>query len=408
MVKLVAPVLFALSILAPAAQADNSGDALPLAVLRIEAAMAAKCLPRLTSADSLLKAHNIKWVQGGSGSKAIVGGLLQEIDRMHGGIFMPFSNFAVDVNEANDIAGRQVFDNKLNMPRIVVAEPDNVALFIHEMGHVLGNSAFKPVKEEFSGNKSQTWYGAYNSFVKTPCHSTQYSKSGWDQKRRNEEFAEVVSGFFTRPQLLKNGSASCKAAYEFLRTRAFPNGEPKCLPVVQKPVTPSQPTTPTTPAQPTSPTTPSQPSTPITPSQPATPAQPTVPAQPIVKDEIVCTESRDDGLTVRNEDLDDFLFSLARGESVVRDEAAGKKQRDVEGQKLDYILIRFADGEGEGWVAERYIRERKLCPGAPAAPENDMPVDEHDDGPAPLNPGAVLQQFPEWPPAPAGFGGKED
>lgn len=400
MVKLLAPLLFSMSILAPAAHADSSGDALPLAVLRIDAAVAAKCLPRLNSPDSLIKAHKIKWVQGEPNSKAVVGGLLQEIDRLHGGIFMPFSNFAVDVNLENDIAGRQVYDNKLNMARIVVAEPENVALFIHEMGHVLGNSAFTPVKAEFAAtNRSQTWYGAYNSFVTKPCNHTQYSKSG--SPRRNEEFAEVVSAFFTRPQLLKNGSAQCRMAYEFLRTRAFPNGEPKCLPVVA-PVLPPKP----------APTTPAPPSTPVTPSQPATPTTPPVAAPttpPIIRDEIVCTENREDTLTVRNEDLDDFLYSLARGESVVRDESAGKKQREVDGKKLDYVYIRFADGEGDGWVAETYIRERKLCPGAPAAPEKMAPIDEHEEPSQPVSPTAPMgkPEFPESPAAPAGFGGDE-
>ena len=200
-----------------------------IAVFRANTAMKASCLPAADQKE-ILQSNDIVftryWDQ--SPSKSIVTRIVNEAQRLNGGIFTPFHSFAVDVDENFRILGQQVYDSDLKKPKVIIQEPTNVSLYAHEMGHIIGNT---PIN-------GGTWYGAYFKAVPNPCHITCYSRSGYDQGRRNEEFAEVASAYLTYPQLLLKGGDSCRRAYQFFRTNIYPKADPSCgkIVVIPKPV----------------------------------------------------------------------------------------------------------------------------------------------------------------------------
>lgn len=356
---------FILMTLASGSAGADDRPSLPLAVLRLDSAVKAQCLPRSIDPAGTFQRHALRWVSGGETAKKIVAGLLEEADRMHGAIFRPFTRFAVEMNENYDIAGRQVFDQRLNMGKIVVAEPSNVALIIHEMGHILGNTRVDHIVDNMRTGGS--WYSFYNSQVPKPCHFTQYAKTGWNNRKRNEEFAEVVSAYFTRPQLLKNSGGSCVQAYNFLKAQAFPKQDPRCLPAlatVPMPL-PRPPEAPQATAAPEA--VPAQPAVAV--DEPAAPplteeAETSSPAP-----EIVCTQG--EGANARNASLDQILFLAARGESVERVLGVEKKTSEYNGESNSFVLVRFPERGTEAWIAESFLRAKNHCELPAAAPSEN-------------------------------------
>lgn len=88
---------------------------------------------------------------------------------------------------------------------------NNTAHLMHELGHRIGHASY-------SGGRS--FYEAYNDLGMS-CHPTRYSKAN-----KREEFAEVFSAFLTHPELLSQGNAGCKRAFNFFTKDVFAkNGE---------------------------------------------------------------------------------------------------------------------------------------------------------------------------------------
>ncbi|MFN7730223.1 MAG: hypothetical protein ACK5P7_13775 [Bdellovibrio sp.] len=200
---------------------ELNGRLVLIATFRKTSAESASCLVRPSYPASVLERYDVKMVGSADGEQTVplVAAILRETERLHGKLFAPFHRMAVDVNANYRILGQQVYDAQLRRAKVIIKESSNLALVAHEMGHIIGNSQ----------QDGRRWYSAYNAAVSTPCHHTWYSSSGWNRGRRNEEFAEVFAAYITHPNLLRGGSASCRQAYEFMRTRIFPNADPACL-----------------------------------------------------------------------------------------------------------------------------------------------------------------------------------
>jgi hypothetical protein len=150
----------------------GSASAQPYAIARIESAESAKCLPRETEGPSAtLDLHEIQLVYGQRDSSNRLASILMEVDRLSENPIPSLKHFAMEIEENYRITGTEVMDLELNMPKIIIKEPDNTALIAHEM----------------------------------------------------------VSAYFTAPWIFNKSGPACRQAYHFFRTQVFTKGEPVCL-----------------------------------------------------------------------------------------------------------------------------------------------------------------------------------
>lgn len=191
----------------------------PQATFVDEQMIAAECLPRPENGQEITRRYDVQWTKwfGNGESPRIVAGLIAEAERLTGRVFMPFARFAVEVDTSFRIRGLQSFDKELGRHKVTVNESGNAALLAHEMGHLIGNSP---------GPEGLTWYRHYFAAVPEACHFTEYAAAGFENGKRNEEFAEVFAAYMTGTKTLR---ARCGEAFKFMRHRLFPKGAPRCL-----------------------------------------------------------------------------------------------------------------------------------------------------------------------------------
>lgn len=161
------------------------------------------------SVDEVLNRNGVRVSKSATGTQklALAKGI-QQLERLSGGPF-PAAKGAM-FNFLNNQSG---YSNQtgsgINM-RGGPGKTANTAYLMHELGHRVGNSGY---------------YSKYKAAVKSPCNVTHYCSIHYSKARyRNEEFGEVFAAFVTHPELLKQGNAACKQAYNWFQNNVFKNG----------------------------------------------------------------------------------------------------------------------------------------------------------------------------------------
>lgn len=163
--------------------------------------------PLLGSVDDVLKRNGVNTRNATTAQKTSLAKGIQQLERLAGGAFAPAKGAVFNfINKRGGVSNQ---GEMINM-RGGEERTANTAYLMHELGHRVGNSGY---------------YSQYKGAVRSPCIATHYCRKSYSRARyRNEEFAEAFSAFVTHPEILLNGSPSCKAAYDYFAQTVFKNG----------------------------------------------------------------------------------------------------------------------------------------------------------------------------------------